>query len=543
MIENHKRERKNDMMFDILREPDDIRISCENENSDAVVRTEIKGRKLHVWLKADSAYPEFICMRWNHRTCEPVRIMGDKWERSYRDMEWHSLNGEIFMPWYFLANNGRETVGCGVMVQPGSFVSFQCDASGVTAWFDVRCGARGVKLGGRELLAGVIVCEHYTNMTAYAAAREFCKVMSPNPRLPKEPVYGSNNWYYAYGNSSYEDIMVDADVIAGLAGKNDNKPFMVIDDGWQVNSCAGPWRPNEKYGNMKKVVDGFKEKNLKAGLWFRPLHDKEAEALHPEWRLKKSEMGKLNCDWVKLEENEWLGYLDPSHPEVKKYLRETIEQIREWGFELIKHDFSTYDMFDFYGDELNGKIATTREWSFYDESRTSAEIVLDFYRLIRETAKDMIIIGCNTISHLCAGLVELNRIGDDTSGREWNKTRAYGVNTLAFRLCQNKAFYMVDADCVGVLEDNIDWKLNRQWLDLLARSGSPLFVSLQPKALTEDMKADLVQAFQRNSVQDDVAEPLDWQYNNSPQRWNINGEVVEYDFIMDSYPTLLDRKI
>ena len=25
MIENHKRERKNDMMFDILREPDDIR--------------------------------------------------------------------------------------------------------------------------------------------------------------------------------------------------------------------------------------------------------------------------------------------------------------------------------------------------------------------------------------------------------------------------------------------------------------------------------------------------------------------------------------
>lgn len=135
-------------MFEILRNPDDIRIICNNENIDAVVRTEIIDRKMYVWLKADETHPEFICMRWNHRITEPVRIMGDKWERSYGDMEWHSLNGEIFMPWYFLTNNGKETVGCGVMVQPNSFVSFQCDASGVTAWFDVRCGAIGVELGG-----------------------------------------------------------------------------------------------------------------------------------------------------------------------------------------------------------------------------------------------------------------------------------------------------------------------------------------------------------------------------------------------------------
>lgn len=532
------------MMFDILREPDDIRVICENENCDAVVRTKRKDRKRYVWLKAESTYPKFVCMRWNHCIKEPVKIMGDKWERSYGDMEWHSLNGEIFMPWYFLAHSGKETVGCGVMVQPGSFVSFQCDASGVTAWFDVRCGARGVKLSGRELLAGVIVCEHYTDISAFAAAVEFCKVMSPNPCLPKEPVYGSNNWYYAYGKSSFEEIMRDADIIAELAGRNENKPFMVIDDGWSVNRCAGPWRPNEKYGDMKNVVECFKEKNLKAGLWFRPLHDKEAEALHPEWRQKKSDQGgEEHPDWLKIGDKEYLGYLDPSHPKVKEYLRETIEQIKEWGFELIKHDFSTYDMFDFFGDKLNGKIAITKDWTFYDESRTSAEIVLDFYRLIREVAGDMIIIGCNTVSHLCAGLVELNRIGDDTSGYEWNRTRVYGVNALAFRLCQNKAFYMVDADCVCVLENHIDWKLNKQWLDLLAKSGSPLFVSLQPKVLTNEMKKDLMEAFQRNSIQSDAAEPLDWQYNNSPQQWEINGEMTEYDFVLDSYPVLLDKKI
>lgn len=519
-------------MFHILREPDDLKIICEKENVDAVVRTEIKGGKMYVWLKADQTRPEFICMRWNHRISEPTRIMGDKWERSYGDMEWHSLNGEIFMPWYFLANSGEETVGCGVMVQPNSFVSFQCDASGVTAWFDVRCGAIGVQLECRELLAGVIVCEQYKGITAFAAAKEFCKVMSPNPRLPKEPVYGSNNWYYAYGESSYDDIMTDTDIIAELAGANENKPFMVIDDGWSVNHTAGPWRANEKFGDMKKVAEDIKSKNVKPGLWIRPLYDVEAEKQHPEWCLKKYDANG----------NSMAGRLDPSHPEVQQYLKEVIQQIKEWGYELIKHDFSTYDLFDCFGDVLNGQIATTKGWSFYDCKKTSAEIVLDFYRLLREAAGDMIIIGCNTVSHLCADLVELYRTGDDTSGREWSRTRGYGVNTLAFRLCQNDAFYKVDADCVGVLEECIDWKLNKQWADLLARSGSPLFVSLQPGKVTEEMKRDLKEAFRVNAVQKDVAEPVDWLYNNQPQQWLINGESVEYDFVMDSYPVLLDKR-
>ena len=43
-----------------------------------------------------------------------------------------------------------------------------------------------------------------------------------------------------------------------------------------------------------------------------------------------------------------------------------------------------------------------------------------------------------------------------------------GVNTLAFRLC-HKAFYVPDADCVGITE-KIDWKLNREWLKIVANS-------------------------------------------------------------------------
>ena len=62
-----------------------------------------------------------------------------------------------------------------------------------------------------------------------------------------------------------------------------------------------------------------------------------------------------------------------------------------------------------------------------------------------------------------------------------------GVNTLAFRGAQHRAFYTADADCVGVT-NAIPWALNREWLDLVSRSGTMLFVSLAPDALGADQK-------------------------------------------------------
>ena len=103
-------------------------------------------------------------------------------------------------------------------------------------------------------------------------------------------------------------------------------------------------------------------------------------------------------------------------------------------------------------------------------SRTTAEVIADLYQAIRTAAGDALVIGCNTVSHLSAGVFEICRVGDDTSGREWARTRKMGVNTLAFRGAQHGAFYVADPDCVGVTTA-IPWAQNRQWLDLLAEAG------------------------------------------------------------------------
>ncbi|MGI6280399.1 MAG: alpha-galactosidase [Acutalibacteraceae bacterium] len=513
-------------MINIQRLPDDYKIICENKSgkTDAEVTFELKDDRFDVFLTAKESQPEFVMLRWNYKTRENVKVLGDRWERSYADLTWKTLDGERFMPWYFLVSNGTKTVGCGVMVQPASFVSFEYDSSGVSAWFDVRCGSVGVQLNGRKLLIGSVVCRNYSNISSFEATKRFCGVMCPFPILPSEPVYGGNNWYYAYGKSSAEEIYSDTMLQVKLSKGNAVKPFMVIDAGWSPNQPGGPWIPNEKFGDMKAVAEKIKSLGAKPGLWVRFLHNFEMEEKHPECRL-----------------NHTNRFLDPSHPLVKELIKSDIERIKGWGFELIKHDFSTVDMFGQYGFELNGTITTQKDWAFYDRTKTSAEIVLDFYRLIRETAgKDVLILGCNTISHLSAGLVEISRTGDDTSGRYWNRTRAIGVNTLAFRLPQNNTFYVVDADCVGIMPNGtIPWKLNLQWATLLSRSGTPLFVSCPNGILNEQQIAELKECYSYAAKQTDVAVPLDWEYNNQPCLWDINGEIFEFDWIMDEYPDIL----
>ena len=139
-----------------------------------------------------------------------------------------------------------------------------------------------------------------------------------------------------------------------------------------------------------------------------------------------------------------LTYADINGDNDFPYFKNDIERIKSWGYELIKHDFSTVDLFGDYGSRLTATITNYKDWHFCDRSKTNAEIVLDFYKLLREEAGDILLIGCNTVSHLGAGIFELARTGDDTSAREWTRTPKMGVNTLAFRLPQNEAFYMVD---------------------------------------------------------------------------------------------------
>lgn len=51
--------------------------------------------------------------------------------------------------------------------------------------------------------------------------------------LVSRPVFGANNWYYAYGVGFDADAVTrDAAVVSKLTGEGDIRPFSVIDAGW-----------------------------------------------------------------------------------------------------------------------------------------------------------------------------------------------------------------------------------------------------------------------------------------------------------------------
>ena len=484
---------------------------------------------LKVFVKADETPLTYLRLRWNftadEKRTDSVKILGDHYERGYGDLCWQGILPERIMPWYLLVSNGsdrnpdvagRFTEGFGVKVQPNAIVTWQYDASGLTLWADIRNGGEGVLLGGRTLEVCEVLFGEYRDMSAFEAGRAFCRMMCPTTVLPKHKVYGSNNWYYAYGRSSHEEILGDTKIVAEQSAGLDNIPYMVIDDGWQKWNTDAPWTVgNERFPDMKKLAAEMRELGVRPGIWTRYLVDsrREIPEATDEWRLARD-----------------ANYLDPSHPAVIDYVKRITKMIVEdWGYELIKHDYSTADIFGPWGFQMRGQM-TKDGWHFYDRTRTTAEIVKDFYAAVKEAAgDDCVIIGCNTIGHLCAGMYELNRTGDDTSGNEWDRTRKMGVNTLAFRLIQNGVFYMADADCVGIT-GRIPWKLNRMWLDVLSRSGSPLFVSCKPGVLSDAEYAELKEAWALNSVQENDCRPLDWMENAAPADWLIDGRVVHYDW-------------
>lgn len=515
-------------------------VEKEIASDDVRIEFDLTEKGLKIFLTADTTPLRWLGVRFNftpdEERREPVRILGDAFERAYGDLAWRGIEAGRVMPWYILVSNGtdanpdtkgRYTEGFGVKVQPSSIVTWQYDGAGATLWADVRCGGQGVILGGRRLEICEIVFGDYRDMSAFDAGRKFCSLMCPNPKLPDHKVYGSNNWYYAYGQSSHEEILADTKIVADQCKGLDNRPYMVIDDGWQKNPCNGPWTvTNERFPDMKKLASEMKAMGVRTGIWVRYLHDSQNEVVAADspWRHPHDK-----------------AMLDPSHPEVLDYVARITRMFREWGFDLIKHDFTVRDICINFGYGMKDRMVKEDNWAFYDRSKTTAEITLNLYRVIKEAAgEDCVIIGCNTASHLCAGLYELNRTGDDTSGKEWRRTRKMGPNTLAFRMIQNGTFYMADADCVGIMtrkltgEKLIPWEKNSQWLHLLSRSGSPLFVSCQPGALNEEEVATLRQAWAVNSVQANDCRPLDWMDNDCPRRWLMDGEEVTYDWYIET---------
>ncbi|MEP6682884.1 MAG: hypothetical protein ABJA35_06475 [Parafilimonas sp.] len=481
---------------------------------DVIVRLKNTKDSVAVLVQSPTLSLQEVKLSWKIPSQKNAVVLGDAWERTYGDISWQSISTTKKLPWYCVEHAGNNTICFGVKTGCSAICYWLVADNNLELNLDIRSGGNGVQLGTRALNAvEIVTTKNDGNENVFATVRRFCKQMCDKPRKVDQPVYGINDWYFAYGNNSAELILQHTSLLAPLVTNTSNKPFSVIDDGWSTGTDFS--QPNEKFPDMPKLVGEIKKLGMRPGLWTRPLLAKPGESKNlfaPNFK----------------NDNKENPVLDPTIEENIQRIKNNIALYKQWGFEMVKHDYSTFDIFGKWGFQMNDTM-TEPGWQFNDNSKTNAEIILYLYKSIRNAAGDMYLIGCNTISHLSAGVFELNRIGDDTSGKEWERTRKMGVNTTGFRMVQHKNFYEVDGDCVG-LTTAVPWNKNKQWMQLLAQSSAPLFISAQPDAVGAEQKVFIKQCFADASQPQPVGEPLDWLTNPFPAKWKLDNKIVDFDW-------------
>ncbi len=490
----------------------------------AVVEFSTVDRGLQIDLTCDGPGLARVAVRWRDPLPDTALVLGDSWERSYGELQWRHRQPQRVMPWYWLGHDpGSGTSrGMGVRTGPATFCSWNLDEEGITLWLDARCGALPVHLGQRRLAAATVVRVILgPEATPFAALGELCQAMCAAPRVPAGPVVGCNNWYYAYGkNFGPAEVLRDADTIVELSDGHGVRPFCVVDAGWSAGGpCpGGPWAAGLAgvFEDMPELAAQISATGARPGIWFRPA---ALSFVDDERRLRAGPRPAREQP------------LDLSRPENLDEIAADVARLVSWGYQLIKHDFSTFDHFGRFGFQM-GRQLTDPGWTLADQNLTNAEVLIDLYRTIQQAAGPALVLGCNTVGHLAAGLVDIQRTGDDTSGRFWERTRRMGVNTLAFRLPQHRRFFYLDADCVPCTEQT-PWDHNREFLDLVARSGTALFVSVDPRCRSRAVDRDLRAALRTALDGGDAGgvEPLDWLVTTSPKDWRSGDGRRQYRWI------------
>jgi len=143
------------------------------------------------------------------------------------------------------------------------------------------------------------------------------------------PPMGWNSWNAFGSNISQNKIKAVADAIVNSGLLNYGYTYINIDDGWQ-GKRGGKYNaimPNEKFPDMKGLVDYIHSLGLKAGIYSSPW----------VWTYAGFTGGSSDTQDGKIAKKE------RRHGEFS-FEQEDVKQYAEWGFDYIKYDWNPNDV-------------------------------------------------------------------------------------------------------------------------------------------------------------------------------------------------------
>lgn len=235
---------------------------------------------------------------------------------------------------------------------------------------------------------------------AYAIAEEM-KIEKVKPRV--KALCCS---YYWNGNYIDEELInKELDAIEKFEPRLE-LDYIQLDAGY--SSQWGDWLDTkERFPNgLDKMANKIMKMGYKPGIWLAPFVANPRSALYRDknhWFLKdnkgKDYEARFTTPIDRYIESMSYRTLDPTHPEVENYLRETFGKFREWGYTYYKLDFM-YPVCLFKN---------------YYKNMTRAEALSYGMQLIREAIGEdaYILTAVSPLSPL-VGIVDSARMGVDT---------------------------------------------------------------------------------------------------------------------------------
>ena len=524
--------------INILRKPDSVLFQLDDspyrfeEPTERETRGEIDFKVVNneasITVLPSTSPIRRVKLRWRGDMSDVLLVLGDSLERNYDISQgnvregqvamWRGVSPEMRLPWYFHVYDGEKLNSFGVKTGADAFCHFNVDEKGITLWLDLRSGGVGVDLKEPLLCARLVCKEGEVGKDPYLEARDFCKKMCEKPVLPKSPIFGVNNWYWAYGKVTHDIVMDETDNLMDMCRDAKSTPYMIIDDGWQVNRheylpgqnyIGGPWTGGNKgFPSMETTADYIKAKGAIPGIWFRPLLTDKIS--NPDMRSPFQDDCKGGV------------IIDPSHPDSLELVKEDVRRIVGWGYRLIKYDFSSFDIIGRYG-RADGDPA------LFDRTKTTCSVIKNFYKTIADAADGAEILGCNTINHIAAGILSAQRTGHDTSGRNYEITRA-AASAAMIRLPQNNTFFSADPDCAAFTA-RVPIDANLDFLELCAITGVTTLASVTPGIIKGDDMKRIRRIYEIASYGGLDAKPVNWVGHNAATTYRLNnGDIYEMNW-------------
>jgi alpha-galactosidase len=523
----------------IVREPDVVRVVADElppmqlmpagnarwHSAMCELRIRPVGPVVHITLESSLVAFASVELTWHRATDAAQALVAGEGSTG-----WRRLHQAGLLANHFLLNERGKTHAAGVRcVDSSVFARWTITSTSVVLTLDTRCGGRGVLAPDRPLeLASVVARDGAVSESPPDSARHLCGMLAPSGSLcPREPIIGLQSRLQA--PPTWDGVLADAERAVDLCRDGDAtvRPWVMLDPGWQMLpagwmslaagwneslAMVGPWSRGAegKFVDLSLLAKRIRELGAKPGIRFRPL-------------LTRQEVPDVWCQSPNRADPEsGIRPLDPSVPEVLELVAADIRRFREWGFEIIQHEFTLFDTVG--AADITPSSAA---WTFADEARTTASVLRELYRTIRSAADDVTVVASGAARSLLVGSADVVRVGSNILMSPGEDLVRRTVSAFAMRgRTQHKRWFAAHAGDVLIDPAQSDWRVTRDLLALYAESGAPLLVRIDgnAKSLTPDHIAALRESFavaQHLAHTEHEAEPIDWLTSDSPRVWRI----------------------